>query len=103
MLVHFLNVGIGTSTYSRKNICIFLFIYFIISRCGVKMDIKIKLITKVTCKRDKDVKTHPCTVIIKGVHNHNTESASALLQLRVLPETIDAFFKYFDLGKNIQW
>jgi len=91
MYVYFLNVNTGS--YCIKIV--------VISRCGVK--IKIRLIMKTTCKRDKDVRTHPCTVIIEGVHNHHTESASALQQLRVLPETRDAFFKYFDLGKNILW
>lgn len=95
MFVCVLNVSTGTGTYCKKKM-------YVISRCGVKMDMKIKLITKTTCKRDRDVKTHPCTVVIEGVHNHHTESASALHQLRVLPETRDAFFKYFDLGKNIQ-
>lgn len=63
------------------------------------MDIKIKL--RNTYKKDKSVRTHPCMIVIEGVHNHHTESASALVQLRVLPEIKDAFFKYFDLGKNI--
>ena len=72
----------------------------IISRCSVKMDIKIKLITKVTCKRDKDVRTHPCMIMIEGVHNHPTEAASALQELRIPQETRDTFFKYFDMGKT---
>lgn len=63
------------------------------------MDMKIKLITRDTYKRDKDVRTHPCMIIIKGVHNHPTDSASALQQLRVLPDTKNAYFKYFNIGK----
>lgn len=64
------------------------------------MDIKIKLITKHTYMKDKDVRTHPCMIIIEGVHNHNLQSASALQQLRVLPETKEAYFQYFNLGKD---
>lgn len=70
-----------------------------IARCSVTMDMKIKLITKNTYKKDKDVRTHPCMITIKGVHNHPTDSASALQQLRVLPDTKNAYFKYFNIGK----
>ncbi|KAK3861585.1 hypothetical protein Pcinc_032497 [Petrolisthes cinctipes] len=89
-----------SSTFHEKFICIFgdkhhKGVRQIYTGCGVKMDIKIKLITKATCNKDKDVRAHPCTVIIEGVHNHHTESASALHQL---PETRDALFQNFDLG-----
>ncbi|KAK3881742.1 hypothetical protein Pcinc_013825 [Petrolisthes cinctipes] len=67
--------------------------------CNVTMDIKIKLITRHTCKKDKDVRTHPCMIIIEGVHNHHTQAA--LQQLRVLRETKDDYFKYFNLGMSV--
>ncbi|KAK4300177.1 hypothetical protein Pmani_027605 [Petrolisthes manimaculis] len=68
--------------------------------CNVTMDIKIKLITRHTCKKDKDVKTHPCMIIIEGEHNHHTQAASTLQQ-RVLPETKDNYIKYFNLGMSV--
>ncbi|XP_066958964.1 uncharacterized protein [Macrobrachium rosenbergii] len=71
------------------------------SRCSVKMDIKIKLITKNTIRIDKDVRTHPCIITIEGTHNHPAEAASALQELRIPTATTDTFFKYFDLGMTV--
>ncbi|XP_066947909.1 uncharacterized protein [Macrobrachium rosenbergii] len=69
--------------------------------CSVKMDIKIKLITKNTIRIDKDVRTHPCTITIEGTHNHPTKAPSALQELRIPTATTDTFFKYFDLGMTV--
>ncbi|XP_066958963.1 uncharacterized protein [Macrobrachium rosenbergii] len=69
--------------------------------CSVKMDIKIKLITKNTIRIDKDVRTHPCIITIEGTHNHPAEAASALQELRIPTATTDTFFKYFDLGMTV--
>ncbi|KAG0712992.1 hypothetical protein GWK47_017224 [Chionoecetes opilio] len=64
-------------------------------QCSVILDIKIKLITVNTISKDPQVKSHPCIISINGEHNHN-RSASALRELRVLPETKEEFFKYLD-------
>lgn len=64
------------------------------------MEIKIKLVTKFTVRKNRELATHPCIIIIKGNHNHHTQSAQAVRELRVLPETKDTFFKYFELGMS---
>lgn len=69
-------------------------------RCPVVMDIKIKLITVNTVRKDSKAETHPCFVTITGEHNHN-QSAAALRELQVLPDTREEFFKYFDAGELI--
>lgn len=62
------------------------------------MDVDIRFITKDTVKKDKLMATHPCFVKLKGQHNHSLQSAEALNQLRVLPETRETFIKYFEQG-----
>ena len=63
------------------------------------MNIKVKHVTKNTVKKNKLVKTHPCFITIRGEHNHSTDSATALRQLRILPDTREKFFNYFETGK----
>lgn len=63
------------------------------------MTIKINISSKFTVRKDGDRATHPCEVIIRGTHNHNLESASALQELRVTQKTRNTSFKYFDQGK----
>ncbi|XP_066968606.1 uncharacterized protein [Macrobrachium rosenbergii] len=66
--------------------------------CPFAINIKIKLITKATFKMDKKVRDFSCYITIQGRHNHSTESAAALKQLRVLPDTKEEFMQYFALG-----
>ena len=42
----------------------------------------------------------PAVIEIFNAHNHSTKSADALRQLRVLPQTKNAFDTYFDQGKG---
>ncbi|KAG0722314.1 hypothetical protein GWK47_044693 [Chionoecetes opilio] len=66
--------------------------------CSVRMDIKIKLITVNTIRKDPQVKSHPCMISINGEHNHNQNTAS-LRELRVLPQTKEEFYKYLEAGE----
>lgn len=63
---------------------------------------KIGAITKNTIKRDKERQTRPCHILLRGEHNHDIQSAEALQQLRVLPETKEKFFKYFEAGMYME-
>ncbi|KAK3894550.1 hypothetical protein Pcinc_001706 [Petrolisthes cinctipes] len=68
------------------------------SGCGLTVDIKIKIVTRNTIKKDPEVKLYPCIIVIEGSHNHTTCSASALRELRVLLDTKQEFFTYFEEG-----
>lgn len=63
------------------------------------MQVKIRSITKDKIKKDRLMEKYPCFITLKGLHNHSLQSAEALNQLRVLPETRDTFIKYFEQGK----
>lgn len=67
-------------------------------RCPVIMDVTIRPTTKANVKKDKLMATHPCFIKLKGQHNHSLQSAETLSQLRVLPETKQTFFEYFEQG-----
>ena len=82
----------------------YLIIHFVLQffdRCTFSLQIKIKSVTKYNIMHDKYIPDYPCIVRIKGEHNHSTESASALRQLQILPETKKQFMNYFDAGKII--
>ena len=75
--------------------------FLISSRCCVTINFKIKLNTKATRNKDKLVEELPCIITMKGKHNHSTNSAAALNQMRQLPDVREEFMRYFDLGKVI--
>ncbi|XP_064087971.1 uncharacterized protein LOC135202487 [Macrobrachium nipponense] len=62
------------------------------------MDLKIKLSTVNTVRKDPRTETHPCIVTITGKHNHNQSDAALLKELHMLPDTREQFFKYFRAG-----
>ncbi|KAK4317593.1 hypothetical protein Pmani_011329 [Petrolisthes manimaculis] len=68
--------------------------------CNLIVDIKIRVVTTKTNRKDPGRRHHPCVVLIKGTHNHPTESTTALKQLRVLPETKEEFYQYFCMGMS---
>lgn len=59
------------------------------------MDVTIR---KVHGKSPPMMKEFPCFVEIYGQHNHSTDSADALNELRVHKNTVDVFEKYFEQG-----
>lgn len=63
------------------------------------MDVTIRKVHKNSIYRDELMKDYPCFIIIKGNHNHPTDSDEALNQLHVLPSTKKMFEKYFAEGK----
>lgn len=63
------------------------------------MRIKIKIASSHTVRKDRELATHPCEIIIRGTHNHNMQSIHGLQELRVTPDIKDTFFQYFELGK----
>lgn len=71
---------------------------YVIGRCEVTMDAKIRIVSRDSLKKDKAVKNFPCIVKITGKHNHSTKAAEALGQLRVNSSTKNAFIKYFEQG-----
>lgn len=89
--IYFLGPSLGISM-DYVSLSLFCF------RCPVTMDVNINILTKRAKEKDPTLKTHPCTVVIKGSHSHSVQSASALNELKVLPSTRDIFFSHFDLG-----
>ncbi|KAK3891390.1 hypothetical protein Pcinc_004689 [Petrolisthes cinctipes] len=66
--------------------------------CEFEVDLRIKPVSKITVQRNKYRAEYPCFIVIKGTHNHSLESAMGLRQLRVLPETREELFKYFEMA-----
>lgn len=78
---------------------IYLSVNIFLSRCEFTIDLRIKPASKSILKVDKYRAQYPCFIVIKGTHNHSLESAAGLRQLRVLPETREELFKYYDMGE----
>ncbi|XP_059489178.1 uncharacterized protein LOC132204967 isoform X1 [Neocloeon triangulifer] len=76
------------------------------TNCKVTLDIKIKLITRDTKKKDKYLRpdkhgiVRQAVIKFEGVHNHHILSADTLRLNRVDPSTAALFDKYFDDGST---
>ncbi|KAL5246125.1 hypothetical protein ACI65C_013533 [Semiaphis heraclei] len=72
------------------------------TECQARIDVKIKLTTKDTCKKDKYIKDgFPAIIIFINEHNHTISSAEALSFLKANNEVRLQFEKYFNDGLGL--